>query len=223
MKTDLQLQQDIIAELKWQPMLKASEIGVSVKHGVVTLSGILDTYAQKIAAGEAAKKVAGVKAVAMDVQVGDSPMFRKTDSEIAEAVLAALRLHSAVQEDKIKIKVEDGLVTLEGSVEWEYQRKAAITAVENLVGVRSVLNLITLRTTTSIIKDVERKINAAFHRRAIQDAENIVVGILGSKVILRGTVNSITEKEDAEQAVWATPGITAVDNRISVENPVLVF
>ena len=159
----------------------------------------------------------------MDLQVGDSPMFRKTDSEIAEAILAALRLHSAVQEDKIKIKVEDGLVTLEGSVEWEYQRKAVITAVENLVGVRSVLNLITLRATTPMIKDVERKINAAFHRRAIQDAENIVVEILGSKVILRGTVNSITEKDDAEQAVWAAPGITAVDNRLSVENPVLVF
>ena len=132
MKSDNQIQKDVMDELKWEPYLNASDIGVSVKNGIVTLSGQVDTYSKKIAAEKAPKRVAGVKAVAEDIQVGVSPVYSKTDTEIAQAVLNALKWHSAVQEEKIKIKVENGNVKLEGEVEWEYQRNNVKTAIENL-------------------------------------------------------------------------------------------
>ena len=122
MKSDIQIQKDVMEELRWDPMLNASEIGVAVRHGIVTLSGQVDSYPKKLAAEKAAKQVAGVKAIAEDMQVGIFPGNRKTDAEIAEAVLNALKWHSAVQEEKIKIKVEEGDVRLEGEVEWEYER-----------------------------------------------------------------------------------------------------
>ena len=132
MKSDFQIQKDVMDELKWDPFISISEIGVSVKNGIVTLSGHVDTYSKKLAAEKAAKKVAGVKAVAEDLTVGISPSYRKTDAEIAEAVISALKWHSAVQDEKIKITVEDGTVKLEGEVDWEYQRNNVKTAVENL-------------------------------------------------------------------------------------------
>jgi osmotically-inducible protein OsmY len=222
MKTDSQIQKDVMAQLNWEPILKASEIGVAVKNGVATLSGIVDTYAKKVAAEKAAKKVSGVKAVALDIQVGVSPIFKKTDGEIAETVLNALKLHTAVQEDRIKIKVEDGTVTLEGDVEWDYQRKAAVTAIEILPGVRDVLNYITVKPKVTA-SDIERKITAAFHRSATVDAEKITVETIGSKVILKGTVRSMAEKEDAEDAVWAAPGVMTVENKLYVEEEAFAY
>lgn len=222
MKTDYQIQKDVMAQLNWEPILDASEIGVAVKEGVVTLSGIVDTYTKKMAAEKAVKKVAGVRAVALDIQVGVSPMFKKTDSEIAETVLTALRLHTAVMDDRIKIKVEDGIVTLEGDAQWEYQRKAAKDAIQNLPGVRNVLNYIAVRPLVGAT-DVERKITAAFHRSATVDAERITVETVGSKVILKGTVRSLAEKEDAEDAVWAAPGVMTVENRLIIEEEIPVF
>lgn len=222
MKTDYQIQQDVIDQLKWEPILHASEIGVALKDGVVTLSGIVDSFNKKIVAEKAAKKVSGVKAIAMDIQVGVSPVFKRTDSEIAETILNALRLHTSVQEDKIRIKVEDGLVTLEGEVEWEYQRKAARNAIENLPGVRNVLNYIIVKPKV-VATDIEQKINSAFHRSATIDAEKIIVETLGSKVILKGTVRSIAEKEDAEDAAWAAPGVSVVENRLKVQESVFAF
>src|ERR1035437_2550315 len=145
MKNDIDIQKDVMEQLKWEPFLNASAIGVAVKNGVVTLSGQVDTYSKKLAAEKAAKSVAGVKAVAEDIQLGSSPSYHKTDAEIAEAVLNALRWHSAVQEEKIKIKVEDGNVKLEGEVEWEFQRTNAKAAIENLTGVRSIINFITVK------------------------------------------------------------------------------
>ena len=215
MKTDSQLQKDVIAQLNWEPILHASEIGVAVKDGVVTLTGIVDTFTKKIVAEKAAKKVSGVKAIAVELQVGISPVFERTDSEIAETVLNALKLHTAVKEDKIKIKVEDGLVTLEGNVEWEYQRKAAQEAVENLPGVRDVNNLVIVSPTV-LAANVRKKINEAFHRSATIDAEKVQIDAVGSKVVLTGTVRSIAEKEDAEEAVWAAPGVTTVDNKLTI-------
>jgi osmotically-inducible protein OsmY len=222
MKTDSQIQKDVIAQLNWEPILHASEIGVAVKDGVVTLSGIVDTFTKKIIAEKAAKKVSGVKAIAEDIQVGVSPIFKRTDSEIAEIVLNALRLHTAVIEDRIKIKVEDGLVTLDGNVEWEYQRKAAQESIENLPGVRDVNNLIMVSPAVLAI-DVRKKINEAFHRIATVDAEKVKIDAIGSKVILTGTVRSIAEKEDAEEAVWAAPGVTTVDNRLIIEEEVFDY
>jgi len=222
MKNDYQIQQDVINQLKWEPILNASEIGVAVKNGVATLSGIVDTYTKKIIVEKAAKKVSGVKAVALDIQVGVSPIFKKTDSEIAETVLNALRLHTAVQEERIKFKVEDGLVTLEGTVEWDYQRQAAKNSIENLPGVRDVSNLIVVSPKISGT-DVKQKINAAFHRSATIDAEKIRVETIGSKIILTGTVRSIAEKDDAEDAVWAAPGVSTVENKLDIEEEIFAF
>ena len=181
-------------ELKWEPFLKASEIGVAVKNGVVTLSGQVDSYSKKVAAENAAKKVAGVKAVAEDIEVGISPSYRKTDAEIAQAVLDALKWHNAVQEEKIKIRVEDGEVKLEGEVEWEYQRTMAKTAIENLAGVRFITNLIRVKPQISS-SDIQRKINAAFHRSATVDSGKIEAAVDGNKVTLKGTVRSIPKKK----------------------------
>lgn len=222
MKTDYQVQKDVLEQLNWEPMLNASEIGVTAKNGVVTLSGIVDTYTKKMVAEKAAKKVSGVKAIALDLQVGVSPIFKKSDSEIAEAVLNALKLHMAVQDKNIKIKVENGIVTLEGTVEWEYQRKAAKDAIENLPGVRDVFNYITIKSLLTA-SDIEKKITEAFQRNAAFDAEKINVQTVGSKVILFGIVRSLAEKDDAEDAVWAAPGVMAIENKLIVEEDLLVF
>lgn len=218
MKTDVQIQKDVMDELKWQPFLNSSEIGVAVKNGIVTLSGIVDTYAKKLSAEQATKNVLGVKAVAEDIQVGISPSYRRTDAEIAEAVYNALKWHTVVQEDKIKIKVEDGIVKLEGIVDWEYQKTAAKAAIQNLMGVKFVNNLITVNPRTTPF-ELEKKINAAFQRQASLDANKITVSVIGNKVILRGTVRSFAESEDAEKVAWAAPGVFAVENKLDIEVP----
>lgn len=222
MRTDAQIQKDVMDEIKWEPFLHASEIGVAVKNGVVTLSGQVDSYSKKLSAEKATKKVLGVKAIAEDIQIGVSPAYKKTDTEIAEAVLNALKWHTAVQEEKIKIKVEDGNVRLDGEVEWEYQRTNAKTAIENLSGVRSVINFITVKPRATAT-DVRQKIASAFHRSATIDAEKITTEVVGSKVILRGKVRSIAEKEDAEIAAWNAPGVTILENKLTVEEPVYEF
>jgi osmotically-inducible protein OsmY len=190
----------------------------SRKNGIVTLSGQVNTYPKKLIAENAAKKIAGVKAIAEDIQIGVSPANKKTDAEIAEAVLTALKWHTAVQEEKIKIKVEDGYIRLEGEVEWNFQRTNAASAIENLAGVRSVINLITLKSKVTA-SDIEGKINAAFRRSATIDAGKITAEVIGSKVILRGKVRSFAEKEDAENAAWFAPGVTFVESTIEIETP----
>ncbi len=218
MKTDSQIQKDVMAQLKWEPFLNASEIGVAVKNGIVTLSGQVDSYLKKIAAEDAAKKIAGVKAIAEDIQIGISPANKKTDTEIAEAVVNALKWHTAVQEDKIKIKVENGLVRLEGEVEWEYQKTNATSAVVNLTGVLGVHNLIVVRPKI-VSSSIEKRINEAFHRSATIDSSKITAEVSGTKITLRGKVRSYTEKEDAENAAWNASGVTSVTNNLEIEVP----
>lgn len=222
MKSDIQIQKDVMEQLRWEPFLKASEIGVAVKNGIVTLTGQVDSYTKKLTAENTVKKIAGVKAIAEDIKIGVSPANKKTDLEIAEAVLTALKWHSAVQEEKIKIKVENGNVRLEGVVEWEFERKNAESAIENLTGVHSVLNLITVKPKIKAA-DVEQQISAAFHRSATIDSARIAAEVNGSKVTLLGKVRTIAEKEDAESAAWNAPGVTSVESKLEVEVPEFAY
>ena len=222
MKNDIQIQQDVQQELKWEPFLNSAEIGVAVKNGVVTLSGIVDSYAKKTTAEKAAKRVAGVKALAEDILLSVSPREEKSDAEIAAAALTALKWNSAVRDEKVKIKVENGNVKLDGEVEWEYQRKDAKLAIENLEGVKSVLNLITLKPKIDPI-NIQNKINNAFHRSATLDSKKITVDVIGSTITLRGTVRPLAEKDDAEIVAWNAPGVLNVKSELLVEEPAYAF
>jgi osmotically-inducible protein OsmY len=222
MKTDLEIKQDVIEELKWEPFLNASQIGVSVKEGVVTLSGSIDSYSKKIAAEKATKNVSGVKAVALDLEVNLPGSSIRNDTDIAEAVVNALKWHSAVRENKINVKVESGVVTLEGIVDWEFQKNSAKMMVENLMGVKGIVNTIQIKQKTSI-EDIKQKVSAAFHRSATIDASGIDIEIIDNKAILKGNVRSWAEKEDAENAVWSANGIERVDNRLEIKTDELVF
>lgn len=195
---------------------------MAVKNGIVTLSGQVDSYSKKRAAENAAKKIAGVKAIAEDIQIGVSPSYNKTDTEIAEAVLNALKWHTAVQEEKIKIKVENGNVRLDGEVEWEYQRNNVKAAIENLTGVCSVINFITVKPKITP-SEIQQKISAAFHRSATVDAGKITAEVMGSRVTLRGKVCSFTEKEDAEGAAWNAPGVLSVESKLEIDVPEYAF
>jgi osmotically-inducible protein OsmY len=222
MKTDLEIQKDVLDELKWEPFLSASEIGVTVKNGIVTLSGSVDSYLKKTGAEKAAKRVSGVKAVAEDITVRYPGSLIKTDSEIAESIVNSLKWHSALNEEKIKIRVEDGIVTLDGEVNWEFQRNSAVTQIQNTIGVKRIINNITIK--SSIVpKELKLKVSNAFHRSATLDAEKIDVEVQGSKVILKGKVRSWAEKNDAENAVWSANGIERVDNRLEIKTDELVF
>lgn len=190
MRTDLEIQKDVNDEIGWEPSLNPSEIGVAVKDGIVTLSGRVDSFFKKQIAEKAAKRVKGVKALAEDIQIGVSPSYKRSDTDIAAAVLNALKWHTVLEEEKITVKVEDGIVTLEGEVEWEYQRKNAATVVKNLSGVVAVTNLITVKPKL-VSDDVEQKIVAAFQRNAAIDAKRITVNVEGDKVILTGTVTLV--------------------------------
>lgn len=222
MKTDLQIQADVMAQLKWEPLLTANEIGVAVKNSVVTLAGTVDTFSKKIAAEAAARKIAGVKGIALDIDVIPTHSTKRNDSQIAEAVVNALRWDTKVPDEKINASVEDGWVTLEGVVDWEFQIAAAFDAVKNLLGVRGVTNL------TKIVPkiqagEIRQKIAAAFERIATLEAERIKIDTIGSKVILNGTVRSLAEKEDAQTAAFAAPGVTEVQNDILVDSGTTVY
>jgi len=184
MKTDSEIQKDVMDELQWEPLLKASEIGVAVKNGIVTLSGTVDSYWKKVSAETAAKKVAGVKAVAEDIEIKLSSFGKKNDTELAEAVFNALKWESTVPDEKVKIKVENGWVTLDGEVEWEFQRNDARRAIENMVGVTGVTNNITLTKKVNPT-DIKQRIGSAFQRSATIDSEKIHINIDGSRDAFR--------------------------------------
>ena len=213
-RTDQELQQDVLAELKWDAQIQPNEIGVSVRDGVVTLTGWVDSYLKKWSAEEAAHKVAGVKAVANDIEI--KLATERTDPDIAEAAVHALEWDAFVPSDKVHVTVSKGWVTLKGEVEWQYQKEDAERVVRRLTGVKGVTNLITVkpRVTPSELK---KKIENALVRNAEIDAHKITVEVQGSKAILKGTVRAWAEKEEAARVAWSAPGITSVENRITVE------
>lgn len=224
MKTDAQIQKDVIDELRWAPFISSNEIGVTVKDGIVTLSGTVDTYAKKTAAENATKKVVGVRAVAEDIEVKLNHGGERTDADIAETVLNALKWHSVVPEEKIKVKVDNAWVTLDGTVEWDFQRKSAKNAISNLLGVRGITNNISVLPVIPIdAAKVKTSISSAFHRTAAIDAEKINVEIVGSKVILKGNVKSWNEKDEATNAAWSIPGVSSVENKLEIESAVFTF
>lgn len=219
MKTNEELQKDVMEEIKWDPQLSsmATQIGVTAKDGVVTLSGNVDTFTQKLAVEKAAQRVSGVKVVAVDIEVAIKGIHERTDTEIAEAVKNALTWHSAVNEGLIDIKVDNGWIYLDGTAEWDYQKKAAETVVRDLIGVRGVTNRIAVRSQTAEPREIKRKIAAAFHRSASMDSKNVEVEVYQNKVTLTGKVRTWAERTDAERVAWSIPGVTIVENKIEVD------
>jgi osmotically-inducible protein OsmY len=217
MKTDARLQEDVMNELKWEPTIHAAEIGVAVKHGVVTLSGSVDSYAKKWAAHWAAKRVLGVKAVADEIKVTPSPSYKRADKDIAETARKVLDWNFWIP-NRVKVMVKDGRLTLSGDVDWYYQKERAEDAVRHLVGVLAVINSITIKPAPMQELQVKNRIEDALKRNArlLLAAQKIQVETSGSKVILRGTVGSLTEYEDAEYAAWAAPGVSEVENKLIV-------
>lgn len=216
MKTDAEIKNDVLDELAWQPNIDENQIGVIVEDGVVTLSGVVNNYSKKLAAEKAAKNIEGVKAVALDIEVKYGVDFKKTDKEIAKAIVDAYEWNSSIPEDEIQIKVENGWVFLTGEVQWEYQKNAAKKAIEGLVGVRGINNSITLKNSIKP-KEVKSQIKRAFHRMATLDSNDIILETHGNTVTLRGKVHSIKEKEDAEIAAYKAPGVFDVKNELKVQ------
>ncbi|MDE2094418.1 MAG: BON domain-containing protein [Burkholderiales bacterium] len=215
MKSDAQLKTDVAAELEWDPSINATNVGVAVKDGVVTLTGHLDTYAEKYAIERALQRVQGVKAIALELDVKLASGHVRSDSEIAAAAESAFKWHALIPAERIRVKVEKGWVTLTGEVDWEYQRREAEKAVRPLTGVVAVTNSITLKRNVAPA-NITHRIRDALTRQAEREAKGIEVDVSGSTVTLRGTVHSWAERSAAQGAAWSAPGISRVVNDLIV-------
>ena len=213
--TDKEIQQAVLRELDYEPQVRSTEIGVAVKDGIITLSGNVESYSNRYHAERAAKRVAGVKAIANDLEVHLSTSSERTDEDIARAAVRALEDRISVPRDQVQVTVRDGRITLEGDVDWQYQKEAAEAAVRHLYGVKGVGNLITIKPRVSST-EIRTKIEAALQRAATLDAQRITVETEGSKVFLRGRVRAWAEREEAEHAAWRAPGVTQVENQITI-------
>ncbi|MEA2911865.1 MAG: hypothetical protein QOJ15_3946 [Bradyrhizobium sp.] len=215
MRSDSEIEKNVKAELEWDPDLDATDIAVSVKNGVVTLTGFVKSYTDRYEAETAAKRVAGVFAVANDIEVRMPSVDERPDPDIAREAAAAIKSQLPISSENIKIIVKNGWVTLEGEVEWQYQRQTAENVVRRIKGVKGVSNTILLKPRAEPT-EVKRKIQEALRRSAEVDANRIEVEARGGEVVLKGTVRSWIEREEAERAAWAAPGVTKVEDRIVV-------
>ncbi|HEV8410812.1 MAG TPA: BON domain-containing protein [Gemmatimonadaceae bacterium] len=214
-KTDTQLQADIIDELRFDPRVGISEIGVAAHDGVVTLTGKVESFAKKFAAARAAARVACVRAVANELTVSLLSSFTFTDTDIAHMATSALKWDVEVPDDSVLVRVEQGWVWLDGEVEWRFQSDAAERAIRNLSGVKGVTNLLKVRTHTSPA-DVKDRIERALKRHAEVDSKQINVAVSNGRVTLKGKVRSWTERQDVESAAWAAPGVTEIDDQLLI-------
>lgn len=216
MKKNEDLQKDVQNAIKWEPLLRAAEIGVTVKDGIVTLTGVVDSYAKKEEAEDATKNVVGVKAVVEKIEIKFGNTGTKDDNEIATEVVHAFKWGWGIPNDRIKVKVENGWVTLEGEVFWNHQKESAKKAVRHLLGVRGVTNNITIKSETE--NEIERiDIMGALMSNWATSSQDIHVKVSGTKVTLNGRVNSWYQKNEAGRIAWNAPGVWAVDNELDIE------
>ncbi len=215
MKNDLELRRDVTDELEWEPSIDAAEIGVTAHDGVVTLTGAVKCYTDKLTAERVTKRVQGVKAIANDIEVRLPGTAERTDSDVARVAIEALKWKTFAPEGRIKVVVQKGWITLEGDLDWQYQRDAAFEAVHNLVGVKGVTNLVAVKPRVSATA-LKSRIEAAFRRSAEIDAHKVQVETYDAKVTLRGDVHSWSEREEAERTAWSAPGVQRVENLIAI-------
>jgi len=216
-KTDTDLQKDVLAELTWDPAIQPTDVGATVRNGVVTLTGHVSSYAEKDAAERAAARVDGVRAIAVELSVRPSGPHQRDDGEIAQAAEQALQWHAAVPNERVKVLVEKGWVTLTGDVDWDFQRKSAEHAIRPLIGVLGVINSIRLAPLRAAPTDLQNRIQSALLRQALREAKSIEVDVgNGGVVTLQGKVHSLAEREAAVGAAWSAPGVTTVVNKLSV-------
>lgn len=217
MKTDAELKRDVNAELAWDPAINASAIGVAVKDGVVTLSGHLDTYAEKVAVERALRRVVGVKAIALELDIRLSPTHRRSDTDIANTIESTLRWNGVVPTNKVRVIVDKGWVTLQGEVDWDFQRRSVEKAIRPLIGVVGINNEIAIKASVAPA-DVARRIREALTRQTEREVDHLDVRTEGGTVTLRGKVHSWHERDAAQGAAWAAPGVRAVINDLTIND-----
>lgn len=216
MKTDSDLQHDVLAELTWEPSVQAQHIGVSVKDGIVTLTGDVPTYAEKFATEKAARRVSGVQAIAEELKVNLVEAYQRNDGDIAKSAMNTLDWNVSVPKGKVKVMVENGWITLSGDLDWNFQREAAHDAVRHLMGVKAVTNLIKLNVPDVSTAEVRAKIDSAMKRNMIKDVAGITIEADKGQIKLHGKVHSWEEHDAVGTAAWSTLGVSSVENDLVV-------